>query len=60
MKTTKQTAANNSFLKNTKRVFNHLVYKKALTVCNAEGEAAARAYVQQFVTSPLDTFFAAV
>ena len=49
----KQTAANNNFLKNTKIRFNHLIFKKASSVLNIEGETKAREYVQSFTKTPL-------
>jgi hypothetical protein len=50
---TKQTAANNAFLKNVKRDWNDRIYKRALDLINTQGEDAARAYVQGFTTAPL-------
>lgn len=50
---TKQTATNNAFLKNVKRDWNAMIYKRALDLTNSQGEAAARAYVQTHTTVPL-------
>ncbi len=46
---TKQTAANNQFLANVKRVFNGKVYAKTLQLMNDSGEQAARDYLAIFV-----------
>ncbi len=53
MTKTKKTAANNNFLRNTKRIFNTKIYKKALRLVNTKNETAARAYVQKFKKEPL-------
>ena len=50
---TKQTAANNEFLKNVKRDWNSKIYKKASEIINEQGEQAARQFVQQFTTKSL-------
>ena len=49
----KQTATNNTFLKETKRIFNHLIFKKASKIMNEDGEKEARNYVQSFTTKKL-------
>jgi hypothetical protein len=50
----KQTAGNNAFLAKVKRAMNAPIFREASRLANAEGEAAARAYVQRFFTSPVD------
>jgi hypothetical protein len=50
----KLTAGNNAFLRDVKRAMNHKVYAKALALTNAEGEAAARAYVATFFRAGAD------
>jgi hypothetical protein len=52
--TRKQTAANNAFLAKVKRAMNAPIFREASRLANAEGEAAARAYVQRFFVSPVD------
>jgi hypothetical protein len=52
--TRKQTAANNPFLAKVKRAMNAPIFREASRLANAEGEAAARAYVQRFFVSPVD------
>jgi hypothetical protein len=49
----KQTATNNKFLKETKRIWAKGIFKKASEILNNEGETKARAYVQTFSTKPL-------
>jgi hypothetical protein len=56
----KATCANNPFLRKVKTVFNHLIYKSALDIVRTQGELAALAYVQQFVTVPLDDIHALI
>jgi hypothetical protein len=50
---TRQTASNNAILARAKRVWNAPIYKRTSEVMNAEGEAAAIAYLQQFVVGPV-------
>ena len=50
---TKQTVANNDFLKNVKRDWNSKIFKKASELVNVDGEEAARKFVQQFTTEKL-------
>lgn len=50
----KQTAANNDFLKQVKKIWNEKVFQQAAKILNNEGIDAARAYVQQFTTKPLN------
>ncbi len=50
---TKQTIANNNFLKNVKRDWNTKIFKKASELVNTEGVEAARKFVQQFTTQKL-------
>ena len=50
---TKQTVANNTFLKNGKRDWNDKIFKKASLLVNTESEEAARKFVQQFTTEKL-------
>lgn len=59
---TKQTAANNHFLRNVKRVFNGKIYAKTLKIMNDQDEQAARAYIQTWVRpgTNLDTFLEAL
>jgi hypothetical protein len=45
---------NNPFLAKVKRAMNAPIFREASRLANAEGEAAARAYVQRFFTSPVD------
>jgi ferritin len=52
--TKKQTAGNNVILKLARRVWNKPIFKKVSEVMNAEGEAAAVAYLQQFVRDGVD------
>ena len=49
----KLTSANSKFLCNVKRDFNSKIYAKASAIANAQGEQAAREYVQGFTTRPL-------
>lgn len=51
---TKQTAANNIFLKSVKRDWNTKFYKHTLNLVNNQGEDAARAYLQRFTTATLN------
>jgi len=48
MTTTKQTAGNNTFLANAKRLWNAKIFKQVSTIMNTEGRAAAIAYLQQY------------
>lgn len=49
----KCTAANTPLLATIKRRFNGKIYKHALSIYNAEGEAATLAYMQQFTTTDI-------
>jgi hypothetical protein len=49
----KQTAGNNELLRKAKRVWNKPIFAKVAAIVNAEGEGAAVAYLQQFVTEPV-------
>ncbi len=50
---TKQTVANNDFLRNVKKAWNKNIFKKASLLVNSDGEDVARAYVQQFTRKTL-------
>jgi hypothetical protein len=50
----KQTAANNPFLRDAKDALNAPTYRKAAAILNAEGEAAARAYLAGFFRAGID------
>lgn len=50
----KQSAANNTFLKNVKKNFNSKIYKMALHLVNKAGEQTARQYVQQYTREKLN------
>lgn len=54
--TRRQTAANNALLAKVKRVMNGKIFKRAGEILNAEGEDAARAYLQQFFSRPFEPF----
>ena len=53
----KQTAANNTFLRQVKTLMNGKVYQKVLGLVNSEGENAAREYLQGFFRQPINSVF---
>lgn len=54
----KHSAANTPVLATIKRIFNHKIYKHALSIYNAEGETAALDYVQQYIRGDIYEFLA--
>lgn len=52
--TKRQSAANNAFLREQKKLWNGIIYKRLLAIVNAEGEAAGRVYLKQFVRATTD------
>jgi hypothetical protein len=50
--TTKQTAANNSYLAKVKRVFNSKIFKRASEILNADGQFAMNLYLMTFHNDP--------
>lgn len=51
---TRQTAGNNAFLAAVKLAMNGPIFKEASALLNADGEAAARAYVGQYFDGDVD------
>ena len=50
---TRQTAANNEFLAQTKKIWNAKIFRKASIILNESGEEAARVYLRKFTTAEL-------
>ena len=50
----KQTAGNNNFLKNVRKMWNTQVFKKAALLVNTESEDKAREFVQTLTRKPLE------
>lgn len=55
----KQTAGNNVFLKQVKKVFNVPTFEATKIMLNEQGEAVAREWLQKQVKCPLDMLFTA-
>lgn len=53
----KQTAGNNVFLKQVKKVFNVPTFEATKIMLNEQGEAVAREWLQKQVKCPIDEFF---